>query len=159
MLGMTEILIIVFVIIILLFGAKKLPELARSIGRAKGEFERGKMEIDKEIKEEKRKEAEKEEKEAEKKFGFLLEAYKYGAPIHGGMGLGLDRLVALMCKLPDIREVIAFPKNKAAQCPMDDSPGGIEKEQLKTPQVLPALKKINSGKKNALVKNQVEIDI
>jgi len=71
------------------------------------------------------------EKEAEKKFGFLLEAYKYGAPVHGGMGLGLDRLVALMCGLQDIREVIAFPKNKSAQCPMDGSPGTIDKTQIK----------------------------
>jgi len=69
--------------------------------------------------------------EAQKKFGFLLNAYKYGAPTHGGMGLGFDRTVALMCGIPDIREVIAFPKNKAAQCPMDESPSEISQEQLK----------------------------
>ncbi len=61
MLGMTEVLIIAFIAIILLFGAKKLPELAKSMGRAKGEFERGKMEIEREIKEEKAKEEKKEE--------------------------------------------------------------------------------------------------
>lgn len=55
MLGMPEILIIILVIVILLFGAKKLPELARNLGRAKGEFDRGKMEIEKEIREEKAK--------------------------------------------------------------------------------------------------------
>jgi aspartyl-tRNA synthetase len=69
-------------------------------------------------------------KEAQEKFGFLLTAYDYGGPIHGGMGIGLDRLVAMMKGLTDIRQVIAFPKNKSAQCPMDDSPGKIAKEQL-----------------------------
>ena len=68
--------------------------------------------------------------EAKKKFGFLLEAYKYGSPVHGGMGLGLDRLVALMSGTPDIREVIAFPKNKNAECPMDGSPSEIDEYQL-----------------------------
>jgi aspartyl-tRNA synthetase len=67
---------------------------------------------------------------AQEKFGFLLEAYKYGAPMHGGMGLGVDRLCALMIGTGDIREVIAFPKNKAAQCPMDQSPSPIDKKQL-----------------------------
>jgi len=70
-------------------------------------------------------------KAAEEKFGFLLEAYKYGAPMHGGMGLGFDRTVALMQGLHDIREVIAFPKNKKAESPMDGSPSGIEERQLK----------------------------
>lgn len=68
--------------------------------------------------------------EADKKFGFLLHAYEFGGPIHGGMGIGLDRLVAMMKGFSDIREVIAFPKNKKAQCPMDDSPNYISKEQL-----------------------------
>ena len=71
------------------------------------------------------------EKEADEKFGFLLEAYKYGCPVHGGIGIGLDRFVALLLGTNDIREVIAFPKNKAAQCPMDKSPGPVGKEQLK----------------------------
>ncbi len=62
------------------------------------------------------------EKDAERKFGFLLEAYRYGGPPHGGMGFGIERLVALMKGLDDIREVMAFPKNKNAQCPMDGSP-------------------------------------
>ncbi|MEK6837496.1 MAG: amino acid--tRNA ligase-related protein, partial [Nanoarchaeota archaeon] len=68
---------------------------------------------------------------AEKKFGFLLEAYRYGAPVHGGMGIGFDRTVALMMGLHDIREVIAFPKNKKAESPMDGSPSEIEERQLK----------------------------
>jgi aspartyl-tRNA synthetase len=71
------------------------------------------------------------EEEAKMKFGFLLEAYKYGGPPHGGMGLGLDRQVALMAGINDIREVIAFPKNKAAECPMDDCPSEISDKQLK----------------------------
>lgn len=70
-------------------------------------------------------------KEANEKFGFLLEAYKYGAPVHGGMGLGVDRTVALMCGTKDIREVIAFPKNKSAECPMDGCPSAVEDKQLK----------------------------
>ena len=68
--------------------------------------------------------------EANIKFGFLLDAYQYGGPVHGGMGIGLDRLVAMMLGFDDIREVIAFPKNKNAQCPMDESPSAITPEQL-----------------------------
>ena len=71
------------------------------------------------------------EEEAEKKFGFLLEAYKYAGPPHGGVGIGVDRLVAVLLGLNDLREVIAFPKNKAAECPMDGSPGDIDDKQLK----------------------------
>jgi aspartyl-tRNA synthetase len=69
--------------------------------------------------------------EAQSRFGFLLESFKYGAPPHGGIALGLDRVVALLCGLTDIREVIAFPKNKHAQGLMDGCPSIIDKEQLK----------------------------
>jgi len=69
--------------------------------------------------------------EVRKKFGFLMDAFKYGAVPHGGIALGFDRLVALLCGTNDIREVIAFPKNKAAQCPMDGSPSEAEPLQLK----------------------------
>lgn len=71
--------------------------------------------------------------EAHKKFGFLLDAYKYGGPPHGGVGFGFDRLIAILADIPgnDIREVIAFPKNKAAQNPMDASPSELDPEQLK----------------------------
>lgn len=71
------------------------------------------------------------DEEADEKFGFLLKAYKYGGPTHGGMGMGIARFLTLILGYDDIREVIAFPKNKAAQCPMDDSPGKIESAQLK----------------------------
>ena len=69
--------------------------------------------------------------EARKKFGFMTDAFKYGVPPHGGMGLGFDRIVALMCGYNDIREVIAFPKNKDAECPMDGAPSEVEEKQLK----------------------------
>jgi aspartyl-tRNA synthetase len=69
--------------------------------------------------------------EAYRKFGFLMDAFRYGTPPHGGMGLGLDRTVALLCGLTDIREIIAFPKNKNAECPMDGSPSDVPADQLK----------------------------
>ena len=69
--------------------------------------------------------------EAQKKFDFLLNAFKYGAPPHGGIAIGFDRLCALLCGINDIREVIAFPKNKAAENPMDDSPQDWLPSQLK----------------------------
>ena len=67
----------------------------------------------------------------EKKFGFLLEAFRYGAPPHGGIGIGFDRTVALMLGLSDIREVVAFPKNKSAECPMDGCPSEVDDKQMK----------------------------
>jgi aspartyl-tRNA synthetase len=68
--------------------------------------------------------------EAEQKFGFLTEAFKYGAPPHGGIAPGLDRLVMLMVGETSIKEVIAFPKNSFAVNPMDDSPGTVDQNQL-----------------------------
>ncbi|HLD33393.1 MAG TPA: aspartate--tRNA ligase [Candidatus Nanoarchaeia archaeon] len=70
-------------------------------------------------------------KEAEEKFGFLLEALKYGAPPHGGLAFGFDRICALLAGTHDIREVIAFPKTKAAENPMDGSPSPISDKNLK----------------------------
>lgn len=69
--------------------------------------------------------------QAKEKFGFLLEAYRYGAPIHAGFGLGIDRLVALMAGISDIREVIAFPKTKSMENPMDNCPSELDQKQLK----------------------------
>jgi aspartyl-tRNA synthetase len=68
--------------------------------------------------------------ELRQKFGFFMDAFTYGAPPHGGMAPGVDRLVALMLGGNDIREVMAFPKNKSAQNPMDGSPGPIDAKQL-----------------------------
>lgn len=70
------------------------------------------------------------EEEGQKKFGFLTEAFKYGAPPHGGIAPGLDRLVMLMAGETSIKEVIAFPKNSFAQSPMDDCPSEVDQKQL-----------------------------
>jgi len=68
--------------------------------------------------------------EAEKKFGFLTEAFKYGAPPHGGIAPGLDRLVMIMAGLSSLKDVIAFPKNSFAVSPMDDCPSEVDQKQL-----------------------------
>lgn len=69
--------------------------------------------------------------EIEQKFGHMLEAFEYGAPPHGGMAPGIDRLVMLLADEPNIREVIAFPKNQAGRDVMADAPSEVEPKQLK----------------------------
>lgn len=70
------------------------------------------------------------EEEGQKKFGFLTEAFKYGAPPHGGIAPGLDRLIMIMCREASIHDVIAFPKNSFAISPMDECPGEVDQKQL-----------------------------
>lgn len=68
---------------------------------------------------------------ARERFGFLLEAFNYGAPPHGGIAFGLDRLIALMCGSDSIREVIAFPKTQSSSCPLTEAPSSVDPRQLK----------------------------
>ena len=70
------------------------------------------------------------QEEIDEKFGFLVEAFKYGTPPHGGLAYGLDRLVMLLTGEKSIREVIAFPKNQNAQCMVSEAPGVVEDKQL-----------------------------
>ena len=102
--------------------------------------------------------------EADIKFGFLLEAFRYGAPPHGGLAFGLDRLIALLTKNESIREVIAFPKTKDAESLMEGAPAEVDNNQLKELHV--KLDVISAPKKNivfekikdSLSKDKVEFE-
>ena len=69
--------------------------------------------------------------DAEKKFGFLLRSFTYGAPPHGGIAFGLDRLYAIMSGSESIRDVIAFPKTQKGVCPLTEAPSGVDTKQIK----------------------------
>jgi len=71
------------------------------------------------------------EAHAREKFGFLLDALRFGPPPHGGIAFGFDRLIMLMRREPNIREVMAFPKNNRAQAVMEGAPSAVEEAQLK----------------------------
>ena len=71
------------------------------------------------------------QEDIQRKFGFFIDAFKYGTPPHGGMAFGLDRLTMILAGTDNIRDVIAFPKNLSAVCPMSQAPGVVDEQQLK----------------------------
>ena len=88
------------------------------------------------------------DEEAQEKFGFMMNAFEYGAPPHGGLAFGLDRLIMIMAQRDSIRDVIAFPKTQSAACVMTQAPNDVDDKQLRELHIRPslALKKDKEGK-------------
>lgn len=84
--------------------------------------------------------------EAYEKFGFLIDAFKYGTPVHGGIAFGLDRLVMLLTNTENIRDVIAFPKTASASCLLTEAPNVVEKKQLEELGIDIRMENGNNGK-------------
>jgi aspartyl-tRNA synthetase len=94
------------------------------------------------------------DEEIEAKFGFFLRALEYGAPPHGGLALGLDRVVAMILNVPSIREVIAFPKNRSAYCPLTQAPSPVAESQLGELGLLRSSPEPGMGKARELAKTE-----
>ncbi|MBW1936324.1 MAG: Asp-tRNA(Asn)/Glu-tRNA(Gln) amidotransferase subunit GatC, partial [Deltaproteobacteria bacterium] len=94
------------------------------------------------------------QEQVEDKFGFFLTALEYGAPPHGGLALGLDRVIAMILKASSIREVIAFPKTRSAFCPLTRAPATVEREQLEELGLLGPLRGL-PGKEKRIEKKEV----
>ena len=79
------------------------------------------------------------DEEAQEKFGFMMNAFEYGAPPHGGLAFGLDRLIMIMAQRDSIRDVIAFPKTQSAACVMTQAPNDVDDKQLRELHIRPSL--------------------
>jgi len=98
-----------------------------------------------------------ESEEAKDRFGFLLKAFDYGTPPHGGFAFGLDRLIMMIAGAPNIREVIAFPKLRDASCPMIETPSKVAADQLMELDLLVALSEIaDDGGEKAIAEEMLE---
>ena len=85
------------------------------------------------------------DREVEEKFGFFIKALEFGTPPHGGIALGLDRLIAMLLGKDSIRDVIAFPKNRRAYCPLSGAPSSVSKEQLQELSIAPIKEGVEIG--------------
>lgn len=99
------------------------------------------------------------EQEIESRFGFMVGAFKYGTPPHGGFAFGLDRIVMLMLGADSLREVIAFPKNKEAACMMTQAPGEVDIKQLEELSLVGAFTSDDEELAASKAKKSVEIDV